>query len=112
MVAENRICCSLCTMTKASIPARNMAEFLRDLGLVLRWRMRRATRTRRALLLLQSLRWDSQLALRFVNLRVAVQLRAMVEDWPLHRIQETVQAQRLETLRPQEQYATRLGPHR
>jgi hypothetical protein len=70
-----------------------------DLGLVLRWRMRRTTGTRRVSLLLQSLRWDSQLALRFVNLRVSVQLRAMIEDWPLHRLQETVQAQRLEMLR-------------
>jgi hypothetical protein len=91
-------------MTKAPIPARNIAELLRDLGLVLRWNMRRATRTKRVLLFLQSLRWDSQLALRFVNLRVSVQLRAMVEDWPLHRIQETVQAQQLETLRSQVQW--------
>jgi len=88
-------------MTKVPIPARNMAELLRDLGLVLRWRMRRATGTKRVVLLPQSLRWDSQLALQFVNLKLSVQLRGMVEGWPLHRIQETVQAQRLETLRPQ-----------
>jgi hypothetical protein len=95
MVAVDKTCCSSPTMTKAAILARNMAELLCDLGLVLRWRMRHATRTKRALLFLESLRWDSQLALRFVNLRVSVQFRAMVEDWPVHRIQETVRAERL-----------------
>jgi hypothetical protein len=74
---------------------------LRDLGLVLRWRMRRAAGTKRVLLVPQSLRWDSRLAMRFVNLKLSVQLRAMLEDWPLQRIHETVQAQRLETLRLQ-----------
>jgi hypothetical protein len=100
MVAENRICSSLCAMTEMTVPARNVAELLCDLGLVLRWCLHRAAGTKRASLLLQSLRWDSQLALQFVTLRATVQLRAMVEDWPLHRIQETVQAQWLETLRP------------
>jgi hypothetical protein len=94
MVGENQAWCSSPTMTTAAIPARNLAELLSDLGLVLRWRMRHATRTKRAFLFLKSLRWDSRLALRFVNLRVSVQLRAMVEDWPLHRIQETVRAER------------------
>jgi hypothetical protein len=112
MVAENRICRSLSTMTEMPGPARNVAELLCDLGLVLRWRIRRVDGTKGASLLMQSLCWDSQLALGFVNLRAAVQLRAMVEDWPLHRIQETVQAQRLESLRPQEGYSTRLGAHR
>ena len=55
---------------------------------------------------LQSLRWDSRLALRFVNLRVSVQLRAMVEDWPLDRVQDTVKALRLEMHRPQEECRT------
>jgi len=100
MVAENRICLS--TMTEIPVPARNVAELLCDLGRVLRWRTHRGAGNKQASLLLHSLRWDSQLALRFVNLRAAVQLRAMVEDWPLHRIQETVQAQRLETRCPQE----------
>ena len=87
-------------MKEVSIPARNIAELLHDLGVVLHWRLRRAVGTRRALLLLQSLRWDSRLALRFVKLNVSLQLQAMVEDWPLQRIQETVQAKRLEALRP------------
>jgi hypothetical protein len=86
MVAAKQTRCSSPTMSNAAIPARNMAELLYDLGLVLRWRMRHATRTKRALLFLESLRWDSQLALRFVNISVSVQLRAMVEDWPLYRI--------------------------
>jgi hypothetical protein len=94
MVAKNQTWCSSPPMTQAGIPARNMAELLCDLGLVLRWRMRHATRTKRALLFLESLRWDSQLALRFVNLRAPVQFRAMVEDWPLQRIQEKVRAER------------------
>jgi hypothetical protein len=100
MVAGNRICRSLSALTEMPAPARNMAELLCDLGLVLRWRMHREAGTARASLLLQALRWDSQLALQFVNLRASVQLRAMVEGWPLNRIQETVQAQRLETLCP------------
>jgi len=94
MVAENLICRSLSTMPQVPIPARNMAQLLCDLGLVLRWRMQRGAGTKRASLLRQSLCWYSQLALQFVNLRAAVQLRAMVEDWPLHLIQEAVQAQR------------------
>jgi len=94
MAAENRICLS--TMTEMAVPARNMAELLCDLGLVLRWRVYGGAGTKRASLPLQSLRWDSQLALQFVNLRSVVQLRAMVEGWPLRRIQEMVQAQGLE----------------
>jgi hypothetical protein len=112
MVAENRICHSLSTMTEMSSAARNLAELLCDLGLVLRWRMRREAGMQRAPLLLQSLRWDSQLALRFRNLRASIQLRAMVEDWPLHRIQESVQAQQLEALLRQAGRPTCLGPHR
>jgi hypothetical protein len=93
MTAENRMCLS--TMTEMPAPARNVAELLCDLGLVLRWREHCGAGTKGASLP-QSLRWDSQLALQFVNLRAVVQLRAMVEGWPLHRIQETVQAQGLE----------------
>jgi hypothetical protein len=98
MVAQNRICRPSSTSTEAPAPAQTLAESLRDLGVVLRWRMRHATGTERASLLLQSLRWDSKLALEFVNLRASVQLRAMVEAWPLERIQEFVRAQRLETV--------------
>jgi hypothetical protein len=97
MLAENRVCHSLSSVTEKAVPARNMAELLCDLGLVLRWRMQSGAGMGRAPLLLQSLRWDSQLALRFVNLKASVQLRAMVEDWPVHRIQESVQEQRRET---------------
>jgi hypothetical protein len=86
---------SLSTKVEPPMTARNIAELLRDLGVVLRWRMFRAAGTDRAPLLPQSLDWESQLALRFVSLRASVQLRAMVEDWPLPRIQEAVQAQRL-----------------
>jgi hypothetical protein len=94
MVAENRICHPLSTMPEMNVPARNVAELLCDLGFVLRWRMRRGAAIQQAPLLLQSLRWDSQMALQFVNLSTSDQLRAMVEDWPLQRIQEYVQAQR------------------
>jgi hypothetical protein len=66
---------------------------LYDLGRVLRWRLRHATGAKRVFLLLRFLRWDNQLALGFATLSVATQLRAMVEDWPLHRIQATVHAQ-------------------
>jgi hypothetical protein len=79
------------------VPARNVAELLCDLGILLRWRHSGAG-TKGAPLRLQSLRWDSRLALRFVNLRAAVQLRAMVEDWPLQRIQDAVHAQQLPKL--------------
>jgi hypothetical protein len=102
MVKENRIYHSLFAMTRTPLPARNAAEFLRDLGLVLRQRMRRMVGARRALLFLRALCWDGRLALRFTSLGLSVQLRAMVEDWPLSLIQDTVAAQRLETLRPQE----------
>src|SRR5262249_51152447 len=61
---------------------------------------------------LQAPRWERQLALGFVNLTPSVRLRALVEDWPLHRIQEAVQAQRLETLRAHERYPTGIGPDR
>ena len=102
MSTENRIYHSLTAMTKPVIPARNTAEFFRDLGLVLRQRMRRTTGTRRALLFLQSLRWDGRVALRFTSLDLSLQLRAMVEDWPLDRIQDTIDTQRLETRHRQE----------
>jgi hypothetical protein len=102
MGPQNRIYHSLSAMTKAVIPARNAGEFLRDLGLVLRQRMRRTTGARRALLFLQSLRWDGRVALRFTSLGLSLQLRAMVEDWALDRIQDTIETQRLETLHPQE----------
>ena len=85
---------------------------LRDLGLVVRRRTRDGAGTDRAPLPVSSLRWDSQLALQFVNLRASVQLRAMVEDWPLHRIQAAVQEQRLETLRPQDGCPTYPGHRR
>jgi hypothetical protein len=98
MLAENRICPPLSAPTEMPIQARNLAELLRDLGLVLRRRLRAVED--RALLAKSSPRWGSQLALQFVNLRASVQLRAMVEDWPLHRIQAAVEAQRLEPLRP------------
>src|SRR5262249_28120972 len=110
MAAEHRICRSSSTRTELPVAARNVAELLRDLGLILRWGMRRGAGTNRVSLLLQFLCWESQLALEFLNLRASVQLRAMVEDWPLHRIQEAVQVQRCETLRPQHGSPTRLSP--
>jgi len=112
MVAQNRICHPSSATTEAPVPAQTLAELLRDLGVVLCRSMRHAVGTERASPPLQSLRWDSKLALEFVNLRASVQLCAMVEDWPLKRIQEVVQAQRLETLRPREEYARRAGPRR
>jgi hypothetical protein len=45
-------------------------------------------------------RWDCELALKYVALSRSVQLRAMVEDWPFHRIKEAVLAQTGETGRP------------
>jgi hypothetical protein len=111
MFAENRICHPSSATPQVPAPARTLAELLRDLGVVLRWRMRHGAETGRTPLLPQLLRWDGKLALEFVSLRPAVQLRAMVEDWPLDRIQEAVRAQRLETLRPQEGPPTRTGPH-
>ena len=74
------------------VPARNVAEWLCDLGRVLRRRMYRGARAKAAPVPLQSLRWESQLALRFVGFSGSVQLRAMVEDWPLARIEEAVRA--------------------
>jgi hypothetical protein len=103
MVAENRIYHFLSAMINAPKPARNTGEFLCDLGMVLRRRMYGTTGARRALWFLQSLRWDGRLALRFTSLGLSVQLRAMVEDWPLNRVQDTVKAQRLEMLRPEEE---------
>jgi hypothetical protein len=94
------------------MPAQSIAELLRDLGVVLRWRMQRGAGTDRAPLLPQQLGWESRLALRFVDLRTSVQVRAMVEDWPLSRIQEVVQAQGLETLGPQEGFLSHIGPQR
>jgi hypothetical protein len=104
-------CRSLSATTKAPAPARTLAELLRDLGVVLRWRMRHGAGTDGAPLLLESLRWDSNLALAFVNLRASVQFRAMVEDWPLPRIQEAVRAQLVDTLRPQEGDPPRISLH-
>jgi hypothetical protein len=112
MVAENRICQPSPATTEAPVPARTVAELLCDLGVVLRRHMRHGAKTERASLPPQPLGWERNLALGFVNLSASVQLRAMVEDWPLHRIQEAVRAQRLETLRAQGGYPTRLGPHR
>jgi hypothetical protein len=89
-------------MTEMSLPARNLAELLCDLGRILRSHRHRRGGTKPASVSLQSLRWENQLALRFVQLSVSVQLRAMVEDWPLHRIQKEIGAQRLETVRPEE----------
>src|SRR5262249_9191997 len=111
MVAQNRICLTASATTEAPDQARTLAELLRDLGLVLRWRWRHAAGVDRASLLLQSLRWENKLALAFVNLRASVRLRAMIEDWPLQRIQEAVEAQRLETLRPQAGYPSSVGQH-
>ena len=102
MAAENRITRCLSRMTGVPIPEQNLAESLRELGLLLHRRMRRGAKTNGASRLQPSLGWDSQVALRFVNLRPSVQLRAMVEDWPLHRIQEAIQAQRAEPPRYQE----------
>jgi hypothetical protein len=102
--------CSSAT-TEAPVPAQTLAELLRDLGMVLRRRMRHWTGTGRASPPQPSLRWENKLALAFVNLRASVQLRAMVEDWPLHRIQEAIQAQQLETPGPREEYPTGVGPH-
>jgi hypothetical protein len=112
MVAENRFCRSLAATTQASAPARTLAELLRDLGAVLRWRVRHGAGTDCAPVLPESLRWDSKLALAFVNLRTSVQLRAMVEDWPFQRIQEAVGAHQLERFGPQEGYTIPIGPHR
>jgi hypothetical protein len=103
MVAENRMYHSL---SVTPTPPRNVGEFLRDLGGVLRWRMRHTAGARRAILFLQSLRWEGRLAFRFTNLRLSVQLRAMVEDWPLDRVQDTVKAHRLEVHRPLEECRT------
>jgi hypothetical protein len=109
MVAQNRICHPTSATTEAPVPAQTLAELLRDLGLVLRRRFRHGAGLERAALLLQSLRWENKLALAFVNLRSSVQLRAMVEDWPLQCIQEAIQAQRLETLPLQAGHTRRVG---
>jgi hypothetical protein len=93
MVAKNCICRCSSTLTSVSAPPRNLAELLSDLGRVLHWRLRRAAGAKRVFLLLRLLRWDSRSALGFASLSVSIQFRAMVEDWPLHRIQATVQAQ-------------------
>jgi hypothetical protein len=109
MVAQNRICHPTSATTEAPVPAQTLAELLRDLGLVLRRRFRHGAGLERAALLLQSLRWENKLALAFVNLRSSVQLRAMVEDWPLQCIQEAIQEQRLETLPLQAGHTRRVG---
>ncbi len=93
MVANNRFYPTPSIKADRFNPARNIAELVCDLGLLLRWRMRNQPVTQRTLLVRRSLRWDSELALRFVSLPVAVQFRAMVENWPVPRIQEVVQAQ-------------------
>jgi hypothetical protein len=85
-------------MIDMSLLARNLAELLCDLGRVLRSTRHCAAGTKSASVPLQSLRWENQLALRFVQLSAGVQLRAMVEDWPLHQIQEAIWTQRIETV--------------
>jgi hypothetical protein len=87
--------CPLSMARERPVPARNIAELLCDLGILLRWRIRRGAGTDRGALREQSLRWDGQLALGFVSLTASLQLRAMVEDWPLSRIQDTIQSQLL-----------------
>jgi hypothetical protein len=84
---------------KAPEPAQNLAEVLCALGWVLRRRLQRDQGRKTALPIFERLRWDSKLALQFVNLRAAVQFSAMVEDWPVRRIQEAVVLQRLKSLR-------------
>jgi hypothetical protein len=111
MVAENRICRPLSAATESPAPAQTAAELLHDLGVILRRRMRHATGTDRVSLLLQSHRWESKLALGFMKLRPSVQLRAMIENWPLDRIQEVVHAQPRETRRSRTGYQSRLGSH-
>jgi hypothetical protein len=101
MFEQNRIFCPLSIAFEKPMPARNIAELLCDLGMLLRWRIRRGAGTDRGALREKSLRWDGQLALGFVSLPTSVQLRAMVEDWSLSRIQEALQSQLLETLRLQ-----------
>jgi hypothetical protein len=101
MFEQNRLFSPLSIVFEKPIPARNIAELLCDLGILLRRRLRRGAGTNRGALRVQSLRWDGQLALGFVNLTASIQLRAMVEDWPLSRIQETIQSQRLDTPRPE-----------
>jgi hypothetical protein len=112
MLAQNRICNPPSGTTEVLIPARNLAELLRDLGVVLSRRIHRGTGNDSAQLQLQSLGWESKLALGFVNLRPSVQLCAMIEDWPFHRIQEVIQAQQLDRLRPQEEYPRPVEPDR
>ena len=101
MLAQNRGFCPFAIAFEKRTPARNIAELLCDLGILLRWRIRRGAGTDRGALRVQSLRWDGQLALGFVSLPASVQMRAMVEDWSLSRIQEALQSQLLETLRLQ-----------
>jgi hypothetical protein len=99
MCEQFRQFCPSSIMFEKPIPARNIAELLCDLGMLLRWRMRRRAGTDRGAPRVQSLRWDGQLALGFVSLPAPIQLRAMVENWSLSRIQEALQSQLLETLR-------------
>jgi hypothetical protein len=82
------------------VPARNLAELLCDLGRVLQRHAHRAPGTKEASARLRALRWDCDFALKYVALSRSVQLRAMVEDWPFHRIKEAVHAQMEESGRP------------
>jgi hypothetical protein len=112
MITQNRICRPLSATTEAPVTTRTLAELLRDLGVVLSRRMRHQVRMDDVSLHPQSLRWESNLALGFVNLRPSVQLRAMVEDWPLYRIQEAIHKQQFGTVQPHEGYPRRIGPQR
>src|SRR5258708_6234004 len=82
------------------IPAPNWAESLCELGWALRRQMHCGAGTKAAWGPLDSLPWFSQLALRFLKLSRSVQFRAVVEDWPLHQIEEAVQAQLVPAGRP------------
>jgi hypothetical protein len=99
MIEQNGIFCPSSIAFEKPIPARNIAELLCDLGILLRRRLRHGAEADQGALREQSLRWDGRLALGFVSLSASVQLRAMVEDWPLSRVQEAIQSQRLEMLR-------------
>jgi hypothetical protein len=80
-------------LTESLNQAQNLAESLCQLGVFVRLGMQRRARTERAPVPLKSLTSISQLALRFVTSSSLVQLRAMVEDWPLDRIQAEIRSQ-------------------
>jgi hypothetical protein len=82
------------------VPPRNLAELLCDLGRVLQRQARREAGPKAASARLRVLRWDCEFALKYVALSRSVQFRAMVEDWPFHRINEAVHAQPGEMCRP------------